>query len=114
MPESASAVSQIAEEEHSWGKQMKEREQKRECERDSRDGKKRNSRECSTVQSVSRWLMSEVRGRRFLASGVKRVANHVAKAEASLNMECDRSLKYGGVGAQKSLGSWISAAASYC
>lgn len=58
--------------------------------------------------------MSEVRGRQFLASGVRSVANHVAKAEASLNMECDRSLKYGGIGTQKSLGSWISAAASYC
>lgn len=58
--------------------------------------------------------MSEVRGRQFLASGARSVANHVAKAEASLNMECDRSLKYGGPGTQKSLGSWISAAASYC
>lgn len=59
--------------------------------------------------------MSEVKGRQLLASGVRSVAaNHVAKAEASLNMECDRSLKYGGIGAQKSLGSWISAAASYC
>ena len=60
--------------------------------------------------------MADVRSQRrqFLASGVRSVANHVAKAEASLNMECDRSLKYGGVGAQKSLGSWISAAASYC
>lgn len=58
--------------------------------------------------------MSEVRGRQFLASGVRSVANHVANAEASLNMECDRSLKYGGIGAQKSLGSCISAAASYC
>lgn len=58
--------------------------------------------------------MSEVRERQFLASGVRTVANHVAKAGASLNMESDRSLKYGGTGAQKSLGSWISAAASYC
>lgn len=110
MPESASAVSQIAEEEHSWGKQMK-RENVRET---TETGKKKNLRECSKVQSVSRWLMSEVRGKRFLASGFRRVANHVAKAEASLNMECDRSLKYGGIGAQKSLGSWISAEASYC
>lgn len=117
MPESASAVSQIAEEEHSWGKQMK-RESKKENVRETTEkgGKreKKKMRECSKVQSVSRWLMSEVRGKQFLASGFRRVANHVAKAEASLNMECDRSLKYGGTGAQKSLGSWISAEASYC
>lgn len=52
--------------------------------------------------------------RKFLASEVKRVAKRVAEAEARLNMECDRSLEYGEVGAQKSLGSEISAAPSYC
>lgn len=41
MPESASAVSQIAEKEHSWGKQMKERaaENGREMAGDRRKGK---------------------------------------------------------------------------
>lgn len=116
MPESASAVSQIAEEEHSWGKQMKRESKKENVRETTEKGEKRKKkmRECSKVQSVSRWLMSEVRGKQFLASGFRRVANHVAKAEASLNMECDRSLKYGGTRAQKSLGSWISAEASYC
>lgn len=47
--------------------------------------------------------MSEVRGRRFLAPGVRSAANHVAKPEASLNMECNRSLKYGGIGTQNLL-----------
>lgn len=66
LPESASAVSQIAEEEHSWGKQMKDRAKERMWARWEKE--KRNLRECSIVQSVSRWLMSEVRGRWFLAS----------------------------------------------
>lgn len=52
MPESASAVSQIAEEEHKGERQMKERESKRECEREDRYRKRRNLRECSAVQSV--------------------------------------------------------------
>lgn len=59
--------------------------------------------------------MADVRSqRKFLASEVKRVAKRVAEAEARLNMECDRSREYGEVGAQKSLGSEISAAPSYC
>lgn len=57
MPESASAVSQLTEEEHSWGKQMKGAER----------GGGGASRESSAAQSASRWLMSGGSGGRFLA-----------------------------------------------
>lgn len=65
--------------------------------------------------SAQCFKMADVRSqRKSLASEVKRVAKRVAEAEARLNMECDRSLEYGEVGAQKSLGSENSAAPSYC
>lgn len=45
----------------------------------------------------------KVRGRQFLALGIRSVEKHVAKAEASVNMECNRSLKYGGAGTKNLL-----------
>lgn len=107
MPESASAVSQIAGEEHKRGKQVKEVEKRENVRVKTETGKREiqvfKDGWCQKSEEDSSWHRE---------SGS--VANHMAEAEASLNMECDRSLKYGGIGAQKPLGSWISAAASYC
>lgn len=70
MPESASAVSQITEEEHSWGKQMKGAERKRECEGDGGEAKRELREKAALAQkSVSRWLMSGVSGGRVPGIG---------------------------------------------
>lgn len=68
MPESASAVSQIAEEEHKGEKQMKERSQKRECEREYRREKEKFERMQRSAKCLK---MADVRSQRKTVFGIR-------------------------------------------
>lgn len=100
MPESDSAASQIAEEKHKGEKQMKVRKKRERKDRQEKEEFERLQRRAKCLKMV------DVRSqrRRFLAIGLSSVANYAAKAEASQNMECDRSLKYGDAVTQRSVG----------
>lgn len=118
MPESASAVSQLTEEEHSWGKQMKGAERKRGCRGEDGRETKRELREKPAQRKMLQdgWCQEAVEAgswhRRFPSKDMKSCGQSGGQSEHGMWYKPQMvTLEHW---QKKILACKISAAASYC